>query len=135
MTRAWILLSCLVISTLFRAFSEETEEYFHFFNGKPFLFSDRLLDKHSYTYFFMELVIGMAYALCIRNPKWLRDTTSAFILNLFIVITVLYWLHFLLWMRDEGPGFNIVKTLLFGLPLLYEECRKIWTRSKQLNSR
>lgn len=129
MTRGWILLSCLVLSTLFRAFSEETDQYFHFFNGRPFLLSAELMDRHSYTYFFMELVIGIAYAVCIRNPRWLHDVTSAFILNLFIVIMVLDWLHFIIWMRDPGPGFNFIKTLLFGLPLLFVELRRTWNRT------
>jgi hypothetical protein len=126
MIRAWILLSCLVISTLFRAFSEETEEYFHFFYGKPFLFSGHLMDKHSYTYFFMELVIAMAYV----GSSLIQDSTPRAFIWLFLGILFLDLLHFMLWFRDPGPGWNLIKTLMFGIPLLFVECRRIWSQSK-----
>lgn len=127
MVRAWIIFFCLTISVVFRVFSEETKEYFQFFNGKPFLFSDRLLDKHSYTYFFMELMIAIGYASCML----IQDQTPKFFLWLFLGIMIFDLLHFILWMRDPGPGWNIIKCAMFGVPLLAYEIKTRWTRFNQ----
>lgn len=127
MLRAWILFSCLVLSVLFRIFSEDTEEYFKFFNGKPFPFSDHLLDKHSYTYFAMELLIAIGYSWCIL----IRDNTPKSFLWLFMAITVLDLIHFILFKRDPGPGWNIIKCSLFGVPLILYEIKTRWTHFNQ----
>jgi hypothetical protein len=127
MVRAWIIFSCLTLSVLFRAFSYETEDYFQFFNGKPFPFSDRLLDKHSYVYFAMELIIAIGYAACMI----IRDDTPKFLLWLFFAILVLDLLHYILWMRDEGPGWNIIKCAMFAVGLLYYELPRLWKQFRR----
>ena len=127
MFRAWMIFSCLTLGVLFRVFSEKTEEYFHIFNGKPFLFSDRLLDKHSYTYFFMELVSAIGIGSCLL----VQDNTPKYFIRLFMVILVLDLLHYILWMRDEGPGWNIIKCTMFAIPLFYVELPRLWIRLKQ----
>ena len=128
MVRGWILFSCLTLSVLFRLFSEQTDSYFKFFNGKPFPFSDRLLDKHSYVYFAMELIIAIGYSLCMI----IQDSTPKWLLWLFFAIMVADLLHYILWMRDEGPGWNLIKCTLFGLPLLYLELNSLWRQYKSL---
>ena len=126
MVRAWIIFFCLTISVVFRLYSEETKEYFHFFNGKPFPFSDRLLDKHSYTYFFMELLIMIGVVSCLL----IRDDTPRFFFWLILGIAVFDLLHFVLWMRDPGPGWNIIKCAMFGVPLIAYEIRMRWDHYK-----
>lgn len=89
--------------------------------------SERTLDVHSWVYFLMEHVIAIALAMCII----IRDDTPKFFFFLFIGILALDMVHYLLFFRDEGPGWNIIKTLLFGLPLLYVECKRLWIQLKQ----
>lgn len=73
----------------------------------------------------MEHLIALGIAMCII----IRDSTPKILFFLFIGILVLDLVHYLLFFRDEGPGWNIIKTLLFGIPLLYLECKKIWNHT------
>lgn len=125
MVRAWIIFSSLILGVVFRSWKfDET-------NRINFPFSHRTLDTHSWVYFCMEHIIALAYALCIINPKWLLDATPTWLIWLFFAILCLDLIHFVLFFRDEGVGFNLVKAMLFGLPLIYTETKRNWTHLKK----
>lgn len=109
-------MSSLVLGVIFRLWEYDKS------NTVGFLLSERTLDIHSWVYFLMEHVIAIALAMCII----IRDSTPKQFFFLFIGILVLDLVHYLLFFRDEGPGWNIVKTLLFGIPLLFVECKRIY---------
>jgi hypothetical protein len=35
-------------------------------------------------------------------------------------------LHYMLFFRDEGIGFNLVKVIIFSLPLLWIQLKQFW---------
>lgn len=125
MVRGWILFSSLVLGVIFRLWDYDKTHIVQF------AFSERTLDIHSWVYFFMEHTIALAFVLCIINPKWLRDTTPDLLLWWFFVILILDFVHYILFFRDEGAGFNLTKSILFGTPLLYLEFKNLWTLLKQ----
>lgn len=114
-------MSSLVLGVIFRLWKYDKS------NTVVFILSERTLDVHSWVYFLMEHIIAIALAMCII----IQDNTPKFIFFLFIGILALDLVHYLLFFRDEGPGWNIIKTLLFGLPLLYVEIRRQWTQLKR----
>ena len=92
-----------------------------------FSFSDRVLNLESYVYFTMEHLIAVLVALLLP----FKDSTPKWIFILFVAIMVADWLHFALFFRDEGIGFNLAKVVVFGIPVLITE---IWRQLKQLRN-
>lgn len=126
MWRGWIIFSSLVLSVLFRLFDKHGKAELN--NGQDwapvhFLFSDKTLNRESWVYFTMEHVIAIAIAGCLL----IRDNTPRHLLWLFFAILAVDMLHYWLFFRDEGIGFNLVKVLVFGTAL-------IWTQLKQLRN-
>lgn len=120
MIRGWILLSSLVLGVLFRIFTP--------FEGRnTFLFSSRILDRNTFNYFLMEHIVAIAVAFCLL----IKDSTPVSLLKLFVLIIILDLIHYKLFFRDEGPGWNLIKCTLFGLPLLYIEIKRHWTHLKR----
>lgn len=115
MIRGWILFSTLVLSVLFRLWPDWGQETI------GFAFSDKRLNSQSYTYYLMEGVIAIAVASCLL----VHDNTPRWIIQLFILIMIIDVVHYVLFLRDEGPGFNIIKVIIFGGALL-------WIHLKQL---
>ena len=123
--RGWILLSCLALGALFRLNRPFTG------NGQTFLFNERVLDRESHVYYSMEHVIAIAFAFCIINPNWLRDNTPKWVLWVFIGILTLDYLHYYLFFRDEGAGWNLIKMTIFGFCVLYVQLNRQWTHLKK----
>jgi len=115
MVRGWLLFSSLTLSVLFRLFRPFTGEV-------PFTFSDRILDAETWTYYTMEHIIALAVASCL----FIEDNTPKWLFLLFFGILCLDFLHYLLFFRDETPGFNIIKVTIFGLPLLWIQLKQLW---------
>lgn len=126
MVRAWILFSCLVLGVIFRIYKEEMDA-----SQMSFLFSAKILTYSAWVYFLMEHIIAIGYVLCALNPRWLNDQTPQWMIRLFIFILIIDTAHFILFFRDEGPGWNLIKACIFGFPLLYVELKKLkrlWDR-------
>lgn len=120
MIRGWLIFSSLVFGVMFRLWRYNQAE------TVSFLFSEHRLDLHSYVYFFMEHIIALQIAGCII----IKDSTPRYLFWIFIAILILDFMHYLLFFRDEGIGWNLIKAVIFGIPLLYFELSRIWTQLK-----
>jgi hypothetical protein len=108
MVRAWIILSTLVLGVLFKLWKD--------YQGTvSFPFSSTKLPTQSWIYFLMEHVNAIAIASCLL----IHDNTPRWLLWIYFYILVLDLLHYVLFFRDEGIGFNLVKVLMFSIPLLW----------------
>ncbi len=117
MVRGWIIFSCLALSVLFRLYRP--------FTGKVgFTFSDRVLDLETWTYYTMEHIIALSVASCFL----ITDNTPKWIFWLFFAVLCLDFIHYILFFRDETPGFNIVKVVIFGIPLLWIQLKQLWNQ-------
>lgn len=121
MIRGWILFSTLTLGVIFKMWPDYGKDQI------PFPFSSKTLNTQSWIYFSMEHLIAMAYAICFL----IRDNTPRWLLWLFFAIMCLDLLHYILFFRDETVGFNLVKVILFGVPLLYLEIKNQWSNLKQ----
>lgn len=121
MIRAWIIFSTLVLSVIFRLWSPTAA------GDVGFLLSDRKVSVQTWVYFTMEHINAIAIAFCII----IKDNTPRSLLYLFIAILCLDFLHYWAVYRDEGIGFNLIKVILFGVPLLYLEIKNQWSNLKQ----
>lgn len=113
MIRGWIIFGTLVISTSFKAFR-------HMIAGSVgFLFHEEILNRQSWVYYGTEHLnfIGIAIAVLIK------DQTPRSLLILYLVIEVLDLIHFILFYRDDGLGFNLFKVLLYGIPLTWMQVK------------
>jgi hypothetical protein len=88
-----------------------------------FPFSETKLPTQSWVYFLMEHISAIAIAACIL----IQDNTPRWLIQWFILILLIDLFHYLLFFRDDGIGFNLIKVIVFGLPLLYLEIKRIWT--------
>lgn len=120
MVRGWIIFSCLILGVVFRVYQFDKTHTI------SFPFSERTLDRHSWVYFFMEHIIYLGLALCII----IQDSTPKFLLWLFFAILVLDLFHYVLFFRDEGPGWNLIKVIIYGIPLLFIELKRLWHQFK-----
>lgn len=117
MLRAWLIFSSLVFGVMFKFFTDKGP-FFDFF-----LFSEAQITKQLWIYFSMEHIIALQVASCLL----IRDNTPRFFFVLFLVILALDLFHYILFFRDESPGWNLAKACIFGFPLLYVELKRLWT--------
>lgn len=122
MIRGWILLSTLALGVIFKMWPDYGSAQVRF------AFSERTLNTQSWVYFSMEHLIAIAYASCFL----IKDRTPELLLGLFVVIMCFDMLHYLLFFRDDTVGFNLIKLILFGIPLLCFEIRHLWINLKRL---
>ena len=78
------------------------------------------------VYYTMEHIVAIAVALCLL----IKDSTPKWLLWLFFGIMCADFFHYICFLRDSGPGWNLIKVVVFGLPLLYIELKIIWIRYK-----
>lgn len=123
MIRGWIIFSSLVLSVLFRLFHKYGQNILPDWSDVPFLFSNKALNRESWVYFFMEHIIAISVSVCLL----IRDSTPRFLLWLYFAILLIDCLHFVLFFRDEGIGFNLAKVIIYGIPLT-------WIQLKQLKN-
>lgn len=114
MVRGWIILSSLVLSTLFRLFDKIGKTDWPVVH---FPFSDRTLNFESYIYFLMEHLIAIAIAGCLL----IQDSTPRLLLWVFFGILCLDMLHYILFFRDEGIGFNLAKVIVFIIAIIWSQ--------------
>ena len=115
MVRGWIILSTFVFGVFFRLWKD--------YQGTVgFPFSETKLPSQSWVYFTMEHVSAIAIACCVL----IEDSTPRWLIKWFILLLIIDLVHYLLFFRDEGIGFNLIKVIVFGLPLLYLEIKRIW---------
>lgn len=127
MVRAWIIFSTLVLSVVFKLFIKHGKAELN--DGQDwapvhFLFSQVTLNRESWVYFLMEHVIAVGIAGCLL----IKDSTPRGLLWLFLAILLADGIHFLLFYRDEGIGFNLAKVLLFGIPLIWIQLQRLWSQ-------
>lgn len=119
MVRGWIIFSSLVLSVLFRFWLPTATK------TVGFPFSEEAISIQSWVYFTMEHIISVGIAACLL----IHDNTPRWLLWLFFIILCIDLIHYWLFYRDPGIGFNLAKVTAFGLPLLYLELRRLWTLS------
>lgn len=108
MTRAWIILSTLVLGVVFKLWKD--------YQGvMSFPFSETKLPTQSWIYYLMEHVNAIAIAGVIL----IHDNTPRWLLWIYFYILILDCVHFVLFFRDEGIGFNLAKVIIFGGPLTW----------------
>lgn len=112
MIRAWIILSTLVFSVLFRLVRP--------YSGKVgFLFHVEQITTESWVYYTMEHINAIAIAACFL----IHDNTPRWLLWTYFYILCLDMVHYLLFFRDEGIGFNLAKVVVYGSALVYASTR------------
>ena len=111
MIRGWILFSTLVLSVIFKLWPDWSPA------NVGFIFSDKKLNTQSWTYYSMEGLISISVAACLL----IQDNTPRWLIQLFVLITIIDLVHYLLFFRDEGPGFNLVKVVIFGSALTWKQ--------------
>lgn len=116
MIRGWTILSTLVLSTLFRLFDKVGKADWPLVD---FPFSEKALNFESYIYFLMEHLIAIGIAGCLL----IQDSTPRLLLWVFFGILCLDMMHYILFFRDEGIGFNLVKVIIFILAILWSHRR------------
>jgi len=79
------------------------------------------MDAQTYVYYLMEHVSAITIGLCVL----IKDETPRWLIQLFILILLVDLFHYILFFRDEGVGFNLIKVIVFAIPLL-------WIQLKQL---
>lgn len=109
MTRAWIILSSLVLGVLFKLWRDDYPQKFRF------ICSDATIPIQWGVYFFMEHLIAISIAACLI----IKDDTPKFLFWLYFAIIVSDALYFITFYRDEGVGFNLLKVVIYGLALFY----------------
>lgn len=116
MVRAWILLSSLTLSVIFKLWPDYGSKI------RTFPFSVETLNTQSWVYYLMEHIIAVSVALCLV----IKDATPKFMFVLFAFIMGADLLHYLLFYRDTGIGFNLIKVVVYAVPLLVLEIMKLW---------
>lgn len=121
MIRGWIIFSSLVLSVLFRLFHKYGKNLFPDWSDMSFLFSDKLLNRESWVYFLMEHIIAVLISGCLL----IKDSTPRSLLWLYFAILLIDGLHFVLFFRDEGIGFNLAKVIIYGVPLTWKQLKQL----------
>lgn len=116
MIRGWLLLFSLVLSVVFKLWPDFG------FRIHTFLYSDETLNTQSLWYYRMEHWTAIIGAGCLL----IHDNTPRFIIWIFFTIICIDLMHFELFYRDKGIGFNLIKVIILGIPLLYLEIRNQW---------
>lgn len=122
MIRAWLILSTLVFSSLFKAFTTE----YRLTPRDPaprqevgFPYHSILLSKHTFVYYVMEHINAIIIAVCLL----IKDDTPKWMLWLFVAICVADLIHFRLFYTDDGIGFNLIKVIIYGIPTAWMQIR------------
>ena len=87
-----------------------------------FTFSSYVITKESWIYYTMEHINAIGIAACLL----IIDDTPRWIIWVYFAILCLDMVHYLLFFRDNGPGFNLAKVVLFAIPFT-------WIQLKQLS--
>jgi hypothetical protein len=116
MIRGWIIFSSLVLSVLFRLWLPTATKVV----GFPF--SEESISIQSWVYFTMEHIIAVAIAACLL----IQDSTPRKLLWLFLIILCVDLIHYWLFYRDPGIGFNLAKVLTFAIPLTWIQLRQLF---------
>lgn len=123
--RAWLLFFTLVIGVVFNLIPvkerKSPNDEVVIVDPVTFPFSDYTLSKHTFWYFVIEHANLIIIAACFFIP----DNTPKWLFILFFGICILDLIHFRLFYRSDGSGYNILKALLFAIPM-------IWTQVKFL---
>lgn len=125
MIKAWILLSTLAIGVTFNLIWVPDRKSP---NDPPpkvetvtFPFSDWELSRHTFWHFILRYVNVIAITACLcftdKTPNWL--------LLLFVGVCLLDLIHFRLFYRSEGSGYNLAKIFVYGIPVLWVQI-KFW---------
>jgi hypothetical protein len=115
MIRGWLILTTFVLGVLFKLWGD-------YQGTMSFPFSETKLPTQSWIYFLMEHVSAIVIAVCVL----IKDETPRWLLQLFILILLVDLVDYVLFFRDEGVGFNLIKVLCFGLPLLWIQLKQLW---------
>jgi hypothetical protein len=115
MIRGWLIFSSLVLSVLFRLWMPDAT------GQVGFAFRKESISVASWVYFTMEHIIAIIIACCLL----IKDNTPRHLFILFVLILCVDMIHYWLFYRDDGIGFNLIKCLVFGVALL-------WIQFKQL---
>jgi len=87
-----------------------------------FPFSEEAISIQSWVYFTMEHIIAVAIAACLL----IQDSTPRKLLWLFLIILCVDLIHYWLFYRDPGIGFNLAKVLTFAIPLTWIQLRQLF---------
>lgn len=112
--RALILLSTLVLSVVFRLWPDYGQ------GMVGFAFSQKELNTQSWIYYTMEHVNSLAIAACFL----ISDNTPRFLFVVFAYIMLADLIHYWLFFRDEGIGFNLFKVVIFTIALLWTQLKR-----------
>jgi hypothetical protein len=116
MVRGWLIFSTLVLGVMFKLWKD--------YQGvATFPFSDKTLPMQSWIYFFMEHINAMCIGACLI----IADDTPKWLLWLYFYILAMDLFHYMMFFRDEGIGFNLAKTILFGLPLTWIQLKRLYS--------
>jgi hypothetical protein len=123
MVRAWLLLFTLTIGVTFNFIFVPARLSP---NDPPpkvetvkFPYSQYELSEHTFWYFIIRYINVIVLACCLL----IKDNTPRWLFALFVFICVLDLIHFRLFYRSEGSGYNILKVLLFGIPTAWMQLK------------
>lgn len=127
MIRAWILLSTLAIGVLFNLIPvperKSPNDPAPQVETVKFPYSDYELSEHTFWYFIIRYFNVIALVACMV----IKDNTPRWLLLLFVGICVIDLIHFRLFYRSEGSGYNLGKIILYGIPTVWSQIR-YWKR-------
>lgn len=125
MIKAWVFLSTLAIGVVFNLIWVPARKSP---NDPPpqvetvkFPYSEYELSKHSFWYYILRYLNVAAIAAC----ACFTDRTPKPLLVLFVVICIIDLIHFRLFYRSEGSGYNLMKILLYGIPTAWTQLRHL----------
>lgn len=121
MVRAWIIFGTLVLGVLFKWWPDYGDGMI------GFKFSATELNKQSWIYFTMEHLNAIAIGVCLL----IKDKTPIYLFITFVGILIIDMAHYILFFRDEGVGFNLIKVVIFGAALFWEEIKLLFIRIKE----
>lgn len=116
MVRAWLLFCSLVLSVIFRLWMPTAT------GTVGFAFRKEDVSVQTWVYFTMEHTIAIIVAACLL----ISDNTPRVLFKVFLAILVIDLLHYWLFYRDEGIGFNLLKCLIFGVAVLWTQFKGRW---------
>lgn len=110
-------MSTLTLSTIFKLFVIYGKEDWPIVH---FAFSEKTLNLESWVYFTMEHINAIGIGCCLV----INDNTPRWLLLSYIWILIADLVHYLLFFRDDGIGFNLFKVVIYGGCILYNEYKQ-----------